>query len=277
MVLNAQFWFEYAKNNIIEEIEEKIIRDDILLDFIKPTRTVIVSYSNHSCSETKKFIYETIQIIKDKLVDLKIQNIAQINWQVRETDKPGDLQEKLQELQFKKLLTVIMMGIDLQQETNEEVEENPEFEVKGVPFDELYDPRILEIVKNNFSEDFETIAEVKNYLNMRREAQNKLGDKPIQYVAYTVNTNLPVAYGSMTIKKKIPSVAYLNGAATDKKFRNKGLYTNILTKRIKEGKKMGLKYLTIDADEKTSAPILQKHGFKQFDKFEVYRLAIEEK
>ncbi len=57
-----------------------------------------------------------------------------------------------------------------------------------------------------------------------------------------------------------------------KEFRNRGIYSALLSTRIQRCKELGLRYLTVDADQSTSGPVLKKFGFQVFDPIEFYRL-----
>jgi GNAT superfamily N-acetyltransferase len=55
--------------------------------------------------------------------------------------------------------------------------------------------------------------------------------------------------------------ASLWGGSTLERFRGQGLYTSLLATRVREARRRGFRYVTVDASP-MSRPILQKHGFE---------------
>lgn len=269
MVLTANFWYEFEKNDI-DEFVEKIISDEIFITIAKPNKVVFVSYCNYLGNNPEEFVNGTIQLINETLEKLQIKNLNGFDWAIRVIDRPNNLCEILKKLKFTKIVSVLKMGIDLFDYKFNFDQKNFEFKIAKVNGEEFFNERMLEIFQENNSDYFKNIDQVEFFLKNRILVHEKLGNNLIQFNAYLSESQIPIAYGSMVIEKKLPTVAYLNGAATDKNYRNKGIYSNLLFKRINYAKEMGVQYIVIDADELTSAPILEKYGFKTFDKYDIY-------
>jgi ribosomal protein S18 acetylase RimI-like enzyme len=165
------------------------------------------------------------------------------------------------------------MGIALKKINFNKVSEgkNSFVYIRKVSHKDLFDEKLLELTLKCFPELFKDISSVKDLRENRIKISEKIGDQFLNYVAYTKKNNTPAGFASMIIKKELPNIGYLSGAGTDVEYRKKGIYTSLLTGRIQEAKRIGLEYLITDAEEKTSAPILEKHGFSFIEKFEIYR------
>lgn len=71
----------------------------------------------------------------------------------------------------------------------------------------------------------------------------------------------PASYGRVEFPPNNPFAGIWAGA-TIPKYRKRGLYTALVASRLQEAQQRGYIYLTVDADPKTSMPILEKHGFQ---------------
>lgn len=68
-----------------------------------------------------------------------------------------------------------------------------------------------------------------------------------------------------------PRSAYLLGAVTLPRFRGKGLYRALVAARMRDAAARGLTLATSQAREGTSAPILERMGFRTVCRFPVFR------
>jgi GNAT superfamily N-acetyltransferase len=89
--------------------------------------------------------------------------------------------------------------------------------------------------------------------------QPRLGDGSLAlYVAYA-DDGRPVSSGRLELAPG-RDFAGLYGGGTDPDFRGRGVYRALVAARAAEARRLGVRYLTVDARE-TSRPILQRLGF----------------
>jgi len=87
----------------------------------------------------------------------------------------------------------------------------------------------------------------------------RLGDGSVAlYVAYA-DDGRPISSGRLELAPGRP-FAGLYGGGTDPAFRGRGVYRALVAARAAEARRLGVRYLTVDARE-TSRPILQRLGF----------------
>ena len=78
------------------------------------------------------------------------------------------------------------------------------------------------------------------------------------YVVYV--DGQPVSYGRVEFADDNP-YASIWGGSTLEAYRRRGIYTQLVATRLQEAKARGCQYLTVDARQNTSMPILEKLGF----------------
>lgn len=78
------------------------------------------------------------------------------------------------------------------------------------------------------------------------------------YVAYV--DGKPASFGRLELPRNSP-FAGLWGGSTVAEHRGKGLYTALVAARLREAVTRGRRYLTVDATQGTSMPILERLGF----------------
>jgi GNAT superfamily N-acetyltransferase len=81
----------------------------------------------------------------------------------------------------------------------------------------------------------------------------------------------PAAFSAMDVQPELP-VIRIAGGATDPVYRGKGLYKALVKARLEAARKWDKAYLVVQAKVHTSAPILQKLGFRticSIDKYEI--------
>lgn len=81
------------------------------------------------------------------------------------------------------------------------------------------------------------------------------------YIAYVDDT--PVSYGRVEFAAGNQVFASIWGGATLPDYRRRGIYTQLVAARMQEAVERGYRYLTVDANTRTSMPILEKLGFER--------------
>lgn len=273
MILTPEFWINFSKRDSTPELDEKIISDNIYVNVMKIKNAYhIISCCLYKGSNFEEFYNDLIVTISKKVKELKIKHSLGLQWLIRSSDVPVNLSEKLLQKGFTKLATTNKMGIDFENYYLDKSLYNNEIEVVSISFEETLEDPILNLILNNFPNQFSNIEEVKAQLALARSLHNKKGNTSEHFIVLDQYKTRPIASASLVIRHDIPDTAYLSGAMTDKDYRKKGIYSTLLLKRIERCMKLGLKYLIVDADPMTSGPILEKFGFKTFDSVDVYRL-----
>ena len=95
------------------------------------------------------------------------------------------------------------------------------------------------------------------------------GDHGDLYLAFYGGSDEPVAYGVSVYYEK-ERIVILQGSATIRKFRGKGIYTSLVAARMKDAKLMGMETAVIQAIKSTSMPICQKIGFQKISDIDLY-------
>jgi|GEM_PF-1152554 len=78
------------------------------------------------------------------------------------------------------------------------------------------------------------------------------------YVVYV--DDKPVSYGRVEFAEDNP-FGSIWGGSTLESYRRRGIYTQLVAKRMQDAQSRGCEYLTVDARPDTSMPILEKLGF----------------
>lgn len=78
------------------------------------------------------------------------------------------------------------------------------------------------------------------------------------YVVYV--DEIPVSYGRVEFTPDNP-FGSIWGGSTLEAYRRRGIYTQLVAKRMQDAQSRGCKYLTVDARPDSSMPILEKLGF----------------
>lgn len=273
MVLTPEFWIDFSKKNTDEQFQEQIIRNDAYIKINKLEK----SYHSVSCclyqgQDFTTFYKEIINQIKNRIQDLNIKDSLGVEWIIRPQDEPKNLPELLTELGYKKKVTFYKMGIDLDSyEIDSEIKDST-FDIEKVENERILEEPILSLLLKNFPTQFLDTEDAKRKMENMFLIHEKKGNKSEHFLVYTKLEHKPIALASLLIRNDIPNMAYLEGALTEKEYRNKGIYSELLRKRIQRCKELGLRYIVVDSDQSTSAPILKKFGFKVFDTVDFYRL-----
>jgi len=96
-------------------------------------------------------------------------------------------------------------------------------------------------------------------------SRNKCPLRWFHYVAYL--DKKPVGTSAFVLKE---NSAYFSGGLVLKEFRGKGIYRALLSARVKEVERQSVSFITTQVRETTSAPILEKLGWKTFYKLPIF-------
>jgi len=273
MVLTPEFWINYSKNYNDEQFLDKIVREDIYIVINKLEKTYpSISCCSYNGRDFNSFYNNLITTIKNHVQQLNIKQILGLEWFIRPNDKPKNLAELLIGKGYEKIRSDYKMGIDLETYEKDIIIKNFEFDVKKVEQEKMLEEPILKLMLANFPTQFLDSEDVKKKWSQMVQLEEKRGNTIENFIVYTKSEHKQVALASLLIRNDLQNIAYLNGAVTESNYRHKGIYTVLLFKRIQRCKELGLRYITIDANQSTSGPILKKQGFKIFDEIDTYRL-----
>ena len=174
---------------------------------------------------------------------MNIQQTKGVYFTVRENDHPHNLAELLLDLGYMKVDEDDKMGLNLQDFDKSSLYSNDQFETIPGMLEDLLHPRLLELERKYFPNFFNSVEEVKKTRIESEKLNKKLGIENIHFITYDIQNNTPVALGSLQRNVELPKIAYLAGALTDENYRKKGIYTNLLYKRINWAKQNGIQYL----------------------------------
>lgn len=219
--------------------------------------------SPHSASEYSNSVSRSV-LSEEKVEQVITQTIEKyrhfgsaFRWTISENSQPGDLAIRLINRGFTHVDTLIGM---IGEHVHLTLEPDPSIEVQAVR------PSTLEQYISTL-QDAWRINEA-SALKFKEEANQSFIDAPISYFFQAFYEGIPAGVGSLTI---YPEGAYLNGSAVLPEFRNKGIYRQLIKKRVEFLTLKGHYRSGILAIASTSAPICEKMGFKEKCRFQIYR------
>ncbi len=199
-----------------------------------------IGYSNLSEADADRAIEEQVAYFTGRG--------QEVEWKVYGHDRPRDLGARLAVHGFEADEAETLMVFDLAHE----IESAPRglvLEVRRVRDDAGLDD-LIKVDSEAFGRDGRGRAE---------QFRARLSDPTLGlFVAYA--DGAPVASGRLEMPPG-RSFAGLWGGGTIPAFRGRGIYRALVAKRAKEARGLGYRYLTVDARDSTSRPILDRLGF----------------
>jgi GNAT superfamily N-acetyltransferase len=206
---------------------------------------------------TSMVIYSRLTAAKaDEVIRSEVAYFESIGrdfeWKVYDHDTPSDLRERLQAFGFEIGEQEAVMVLDLN--------EAPDVLLQPVTHDvrRITDPTQIEdiaSVQQQVWPDKDFSAWLAHELGRNlRETPEHISI----YAAYA--DGQPVSSAWITYHQG-SQFAGLWGGATLPDYRQRGIYTALVSARLQEARQRGVRFLTIDASP-MSRPIVQKHGFK---------------
>lgn len=227
------------------EIEYPGMRKEVLpkiVRFVRPAPGMsLILYSHFDEAAAEAVIQEQIDYFQRQRLPFE--------WKTYEHDNPADLWERLEAHGFECEAPDAIMVLDLEK-IPEELRRPADADVHRLEQrQELED--VIQVEGKVWEEDFGWI-------------QKRLGDHMEDpdylsvYVAYV--EGVPACTGWVYFHAD-SEFASLWGGSTVPGYRQRGLYTAILARRVQEAAARGFRYVTVDAGP-MSRPILEKHGFQ---------------
>lgn len=273
MVLTSEFWINYSKNEPEDPLVDKTINDDIYIRIEKTENSYhAVSCCFYKGPDFNTFYGDIVNLVEKKIQQFQIKGTRGLKWYLRISDEPKNLHDLLISKGYEKTLCLDKMGLDLESFEMGNSINNFGFDIEHVEKERMFEGPVVKLILNAYPNEYLDADDVRRKFSIRFENLEKKGDIRENFLVYTKFDHKPVAYASLLFIHNIPNVAYLYGAVTDQEFGHRGIYTALLFKRLQRCKELGLRYVIVDANQKTSGPILKKFGFKLFDPVEIYQL-----
>lgn len=217
---------------------------------------------------TEEFNKVGLANIPDEEVDQTIREIisfyksikkSRIRWSITSKTNPKDLGDHLLRHGFKKEYPVWGMVRSIKDDLN--IKENNNFEIREIDTDVLDVKGILRMVEKAYGLRRGAGRVVKKMMMSMEDLTRHI------YIAYDNKKNKPVAFASLVY---VPDtkIALFASAATLPKYRNQGIYSQMLKTRYEQAKSDGIQNLIIQAHETTSAPIASKYGFTKISEIQ---------
>lgn len=197
-----------------------------------------------------------------------IDHDREFSWRVYSDDSPG-YKQALLDRGYICFETALVMEFDLANldTTLNRFEQlhNPDIKIIKADYGRMMTDDVLWMVARAFGGD-----EIETTRNIFRQQQQSEEAGGIQYGQYLAEIDGKVAGFATLMGIPGMNVGKLGGAATDEQFRKQGVYSALLRARLEEGIHNGLQKVFITASSQTSAPILQKYGFREIGQIEEY-------
>ena len=238
-------WFEINYN------EEYALLVTEKVDYYELNRAGMIRTTE---AKAEEIIREVTKIFKEK-------NKTSFGWIVGPLTQPKNFAKQLQKFNYQLQGTIWGMS----KQVTEKIEglSNSDYLIKSVSLEELKDNKIMKNYERAYGLPEGT--EKKSYPFYK--ALEERGIKWERLIAY--DGEKPIAFGGI-IQVPGTNVGFLMGGATLAEYRKKGLYGTILKRRLEIAKKWGMTDVIVHGKEKTSAPIIAKHGFKKISESYYY-------
>lgn len=233
---------DQERQTIIYPGVTRISEEGILKDISTDGKSCQIVYTHASESDIDRIITDQIEAVRTLGYELE--------WKIYGHDEPHSLGERLQAAGFQP----------------DDVEQFMVFHANSESV-KRFGPVTHDIRKITTREglaDFQKILEEINGKSCAGEMEQyafMLEHHPDNLSFYIAYVNNEPATCARIYFHKDSKFAGLYGGNTLKRFRNRGLYTQIAAARIQEAISRGVPYVTIDAAP-TSEPILKKRGFE---------------
>jgi GNAT superfamily N-acetyltransferase len=196
---------------------------------------------------------EVDNTIEDMMDYYQKQGSKSFAWVIGPLTTPSNLAKYLKRKGFEHELTG--WGMYLPMEKKIKVNELKDLTIKESKLEEIDKEEVQKMIETAYGMPEGSGKMMKKFMEFYQE-----NSKASFFLAY--DGKKPIGFGIVTI---VPGTkgALMVGAATLQEYRGRGIYGNMLKKRKEKAKEYGAEYLIIQANEKTSAPIAQKHGFEK--------------
>lgn len=238
----------YQRHFYVESDAYRIYLNNAVRLVWHPHKAGFIIYSNLTQADAESTIAREIDYFKDLGYDFE--------WKYFDYDKPDNLPELLEAGGLEKAEEEAVMILPIPHAPSKLLQ-TPQHDIRKVTTKEMFlemDAVYYEVWKDDPFSDA-TPHKMSEWLLPRYENDH---DNLSIYLAYV--DGKAVSYGRVEYMPDNP-FASIWGGSTLAEYRRRGIYTDMVAVRLQEARARGCKYLTVDARQDTSMPILQKLGF----------------
>jgi len=206
-----------------------------------------------------------------EMIDFYTEQKSQFNWNVSENCSPSNLKEILLSHGFKHRVTNELLIFNLRKKDLPPIPKLMSFEIKEKLFSDIYQNEefinfnVLNFPKISKEETIEDFVSSHENLQLKGETNQIL----LIYDNSGEAKKL-ISSAGLIIHNETPQIALMTGASTHPDYRNKGIYSFVIIKRLHLMKEQGVEYAYVDADVTTSAHILKRIGFEKAYKYDIF-------
>lgn len=239
---------QYQRQFYTEADADRMDLETIVRMIWHPHKAGFIIYSHLTESDAQPTIAREIDYFKDLGYDFE--------WKYFDYDTPDNLPELLEAGGLEKAEEEAVMVLPIA-DAPSKLLQTPQHDIRKVTTKEMFlemDEVYYEVWKDDPFSDA-TPHKMSEWLLPRYENDP---DNLSIYLAYV--DGKAVSYGRVEYMPDNP-FASIWGGSTLAEYRRRGIYTDMVAVRLQEARARGCKYLTVDARQDTSMPILQKLGF----------------
>ncbi|MGP6220853.1 GNAT family N-acetyltransferase [Caldiplasma sukawensis] len=207
----------------------------------------------------------------DEVINFFKERKKSFSWIIGPSTKPNDIKERLVKKGF--YYDELNSEYGVAMKTSEiGLKFNNDYTVDEINIEEM--ENYTELISSSFGMGIDNIAESLVYMSKMINSTERYKGKIKLFVATQKYSKEKVGFSIMEMDTE-DGYAILDGAAVKKEFRGKGIYKNMIIKRMEIAKENGIDYVIVHALKSTSAPILEKVGFERICELNMYNYKIE--
>ena len=243
-----KLYTHHQRRSYNEADAERIEMDNLVRLIWHPHKAGFILYSNLTDTTALPTIAREIDYFKTLGYDFE--------WKYFDYDTPNNLPECLANSGLEKAEEEAVMVLPIA-DAPSKLLQAPQYDIRKITTKEMFlemDEVYYEVWKDDPFSDA-TPHKMSEWLLPRYESDS---DNLSIYLVYV--DGKAVSYGRVEYMPDNP-FAGIWGGSTLVDYRRRGIYTDMVAIRLQEARERGCEFLTVDARQDTSMPILQKLGF----------------
>lgn len=244
-----QLYDQYQRRDLVDATSERIVTEHTVRNIMHAPKIAWITYSDFQADETEAVVAAEIEFFKELGYELE--------WKHFDYDNSPDLKRYLLAQGFSEDEREAVMVLPIAN-APEKLQQPVSYDIRLATTAEMFtdaDKVYYEVWKDDPYSDASP-TDMSDWLLPRYQQDPEAMSLYIVYV-----DDMPVSYGRIEFAENNP-FASIWGGSTLVDYRRKGIYTQLVAKRLQAAQARGCEYLTVDARPDTSMPILQKLGFK---------------
>lgn len=243
-----QIYDRYQRRDLIDATTERIVTDHTVRYLLHAPKIAWITYSDFHPDDTEAVVTAEINFFKELGYELE--------WKCFDYDTSPDLKRHLLAQGFsegEREAVMVLPIADAPETLRQPVSYDIRLATTAAMFADA-DKVYYDVWKDDPYTDA-SATDMSDWLLPRYQLHP---DNLSLYIVYV--NDVPVSYGRVEFANNNP-FASIWGGSTLVEYRRKGIYTQLVAKRLQAAQARGCEYLTVDARSDTSMPILQKLGF----------------